>query len=609
MCGIVGYLGQESVTDTLMDGLKALEYRGYDSAGIAYTNKNNTLGVTKRVGAVSELQSALAEQPVTDAIAGIAHTRWATHGAPTEVNAHPHTNTDRTVAVVHNGIIENHSELREFLVKNGAKFVSQTDTEVIPHLLSYFYSQHRDPRRAMVQALELIRGSYAIGAIFADQPARILAARLSSPLVIGVGKDGYVLGSDATPLLGHADDIIYINDGEIADITPDGVQIITIDEQPVDPLVEKLEVDLESAKKGDYPHFMLKEIYEGADVIERAIAGRLRPENNIVKLGGLESAGRKLQKIKRIIIIGCGTSYYAGLVGEYLVEEIAGIPVEVELASEFRYRQAPIDKHTAVLAISQSGETADTLEALRKAKHDKLLTLGVVNVVGSSIARETTAGVYTHAGPELGVASTKAFLSQLSVLTLIALSLADRHDVRRKEIIPKLAEIPSLIRTMLEDTSAIQAIAEKYKDSRDMLFIGRRYNYPVALEGALKLKEVSYLHAEGYAAGEMKHGPLAMIDSSFPTVAIATDSELQEKVLSNMQEIRARSGPLIAIVNDTEGEVGTFADDFIIVPRTVEPLQPLVNVVALQLLAYYVGVARGLDVDRPRNLAKSVTVE
>lgn len=609
MCGIVGYVGKESAVATLLDGLKALEYRGYDSAGVALTIKDKQVEVIKRVGAVSELMKAVDEAKPQNIVAGIAHTRWATHGAPTELNAHPHTNSQKTIAVVHNGIIENHVELREFLTKQGYSFVSETDTEVIPQLLDYFYKDHSDPRRAMVQALELIKGSYAIVALFAEHPDRILSARLSSPLVIGLGPDGVVLGSDATPLLGHADQVVYVNDGEIADIGPNGFQMITIDEQPVDPAVEKLEFDLESAQKGEYPHFMLKEIFEGADVIDRAIAGRLRTEGNIVKLGGLETVEERLKTIKRFIFVACGTSYYAGLVGEYLFEEIAGIPVEVQLASEFRYRNEPLSGDTAVLAISQSGETADTLEALRKAKDLGLLTLGVVNVVGSSIARETDAGVYTHAGPELGVASTKAFLSQLSVLTMIALSLTQKGDPIRKKLIPAFSHVSDQIREMLNDLDSIKVIAEKYKQANDMLYIGRRYNYPVALEGALKIKEVSYLHAEGYAAGEMKHGPLAMIDEHFPTVAIVTDCPLKEKILSNMQEIRARKGPIIAVANSAGGEVGELADDVIVVPSAPEPLQPLLNVVALQVLAYYVGVGRGYDVDRPRNLAKSVTVE
>jgi glutamine---fructose-6-phosphate transaminase (isomerizing) len=608
MCGIVGYVGKKDASPILLDGLKRLEYRGYDSAGLCLISGSDRLSVIKRAGAVANLEQALSEQP-SPATCGIAHTRWATHGEPSEINAHPHTNKSQTIAVVHNGIIENHYELKSFLSGHGYKFVSETDTEVIPHLIDHFYSQHGDERRAFIQMVKLIRGSYSIVAVFAARPDTLLAVRQSSPLVVGVGKPGeYIIGSDATPLLALTKKVIYLDDGQIVELGAGGLTILDKNQQPVDPEITQLEDDLEQAQKGNYPHFMLKELNEIPQVIKNAFAGRLKP-NTPVKLGGLEAVSQQLKTIRRLTIVACGTSYYAGLTGEYIIEELAGLPVEVQLASEFRYRTEPLSRDTAILAISQSGETADTLEAIRKAKQFGLLTLGVVNAVGSSIARETDAGVYNHAGPELGVASTKAFFSQLCVLYLIALYLSEGRGMNHQQLAGQLLAIDEKLTIIINNSQQIKKIAKKYAGASDMLFIARRYTYPVALEGALKLKELSYLHAEAYAAGEMKHGPLAMIDKKFPTIAIATKNQMQEKVLSNVAEIKARGGPIIAVTGESDKNNKDLFDDVIIVPDVDERLQPFVTALPLQFLAYFIGVIKGHDVDKPRNLAKSVTVE
>lgn len=608
MCGIVGYIGQRSAEPIVLAGLEALEYRGYDSAGLAAI-ENGGATVTKQVGRVQALRQALPDQNFTAHLA-IGHTRWATHGAPTSLNAHPHANTDRSIYVVHNGIIENYVELKRILQGKGYQFVSETDTEVIPHLIDYYDHQFGSFEVAFKAALADLRGAYAIAAVSIHEPNKLFAARLSSPLVIGVGEHEYILASDATALMEHTKKVIYLEDYDVAVMTADEIAIHNLKrDQRIEPHEELLDYDNEQAQLGDFPHFMLKEIFEAPATIRSAILGRALPEQNLVKLGGLESVLGQLKYIDRIVIVACGTSYYAGLVGEYLIEELAGIPVEVQLASEFKYRNEPFSRSTAILAISQSGETADTIAALKKVEDYGVLRLGIVNAVGSTIARMTDAGVYCHAGPEQAVASTKAFIAQVTVLIQIALHLNDGTSDLYKPLLNELDQLPAKAQAVLDQAEHIKQVAEKYKDYRDFLFIGRQYGYPCALEGALKLKEVSYIHAEGYAAGEMKHGPLAMIDDHFPTFAIAPNSPLLEKTYSNMEEIKARKGPLLAVVTEGNETVQHLVDDVLTIPETLEQTQPILVAIVMQLFSYYVAVARDFDVDRPRNLAKSVTVE
>jgi glucosamine--fructose-6-phosphate aminotransferase (isomerizing) len=609
MCGIVGYIGPRSAAPIILGGLQSLEYRGYDSAGIALIKHGEGL-LTKQVGRVEGLGKALAEQ-TTDAHLAIGHTRWATHGTPTLLNAHPHTNSDGTIFVVHNGIIENYAEIRAKLKAEGYHFVSETDTEVIPHLIDYYAKQKGSFEHAFKAALDDLQGAYAIAAITTAEPDTLYAARLSSPLVIGVGTNEYLLASDPTALMEHTKKVIYLEDYDVAVIHKDDMAIHNLKRgRPIEPQAELLDYSAEEARLGDFPNYMLKEIYEAPATIRSATLGRAVSDKNLVKLGGLESVIGQLQYIDRIVIVACGTSYYAGLVGEYLIEELAGIPVEVQLASEFKYRSEPFSRSTALLAISQSGETADTIAALKKVENYGVLRLGIVNAVGSTIARMTDAGVYCHAGPEQAVASTKAFVAQVTVLNLIALHLSRGPTPLFRPLLNELETLPGKVQALLDNEAGnIKRIAEKYQHYRDFLFIGRHYAYPCALEGALKLKEVSYLHAEGYSAGEMKHGPLAMIDENFPTLAIATDSPLLEKTYSNIEEIRARKGPVIAIATEGNEMIQGLADEVIYLPSTLEQTQPILSVVAMQLLAYHLAMARGLDVDRPRNLAKSVTVE
>jgi glutamine---fructose-6-phosphate transaminase (isomerizing) len=610
MCGIVGYIGIRPAAPIILGGLQALEYRGYDSAGIALINHDQGV-LTKQVGRVEGLRKAVEEQDASAAMLAIGHTRWATHGTPSLLNAHPHTNTAGTIFVVHNGIIENYTELRAKLQSEGYQFVSETDTEVIPHLIDYYLKQEGSFEQAFKVALDDLQGAYAIAAISTSEPDTLYAARLSSPLVIGVGTDEYILASDPTALMEHTKKVIYLEDYDVAVIRQDDVSIHNLKRgRPIEPKAELLDYDTEEALLGDFPNFMLKEIYEAPATIRSATLGRAVPDKNLVKLGGLENVLAQLQYIDRIVIVACGTSYYAGLVGEYLIEELAGIPVEVQLASEFKYRTEPFSRSTALLAISQSGETADTIAALKKVENYGVLRLGIVNAVGSTIARMTDAGVYCHAGPEQAVASTKAFVAQVTVLNLIALHLSRGATTQFKPLLNELEALPNKVQALLDSQAEnIKQIAEKYQHYRDFLFIGRHYAYPCALEGALKLKEVSYIHAEGYSAGEMKHGPLAMIDDNFPTLAIATDSPLLEKTYSNIEEIRARKGPVIAIATEGNETIQALADDVIFVPATLQQTVPIVSVVVMQLLAYYMAMARNLDVDRPRNLAKSVTVE
>lgn len=609
MCGVVGYIGQQPIANTVvMDGLTTLEYRGYDSAGIALLSKTS-LTVAKERGEVSKLRKLLGKEPAVQTAIG--HTRWATHGQPTRGNAHPHTNTTQSIAVVHNGIIENYQEIKDKLLQKGYKFQSETDTEVVPHLIDYYLASSKSLRAAIQKALHDIRGAYALLIASTLEPDTLYAVRLSSPLIIGLADDGVFAASDATAILAHTNKVIYPEDKELVAMHRDGTYEVTDLEHSrvVARQAELLDQAAESASKQSYEHFMLKEMHEAPATIRTAMRGRIRLESNTVKLGGLESVADQLRYIDRIVIVACGTSYYAGLVGEYLIEELAGIPVEVQLASEFKYRNEPFSRSTALLAISQSGETADTIAALKKVENYGVLRLGIVNAVGSSIARMTDAGVYCHAGPEQAVASTKAFIAQVTVLALMALHLSDGRSPLYKPLLQSLPLMADKAEWILGNLTPIKKAAKKYAGAHDFLFIGRSYNYPCALEGALKLKEISYIHAEGYAAGEMKHGPLAMIDPKFPTFAIATDGELLEKTISNMQEIRARGGRIVAIATTGNTSVKRHADDVLYIPEAPEQLQPLLVALTEQLFAYYVAVERGYNVDRPRNLAKSVTVE
>ena len=610
MCGIVGYIGKRQAVGIILDGLKDLEYRGYDSAGVALLDEKNQTGfVLKQAGRVEGLEKLLLEKQLPVSTIGIGHTRWATHGLPTTINAHPQTNTAQTIFVIHNGIVENYMELKLFLISKKYKFVSQTDTEVVPHLIDYYYRKTKSFDQAFEETIRSIKGAYAIVAMTTYEPDKLYVARLSSPLVIGVGKNEYIIASDPTPLMQHTKEVVYLEDYEIAVIDRKGYKIKQIEKDVnIERKSELLDFDINRVSKGDFPTFMLKEIYETPQTIMSASLGRIKLETNTVKLGGLESVEGQLKFIDRIVIVACGTSYYAGLVGEYLIEELAGIPVEVQLASEFKYRHEPFSRSTAIIAISQSGETADTIAALKKVENYGVLRLGVVNAVGSTIARMTDAGVYTHAGPEQAVASTKAFVAQVVVLAQIALML-DGSSKLFRPLLKELTELPNKAQLVLDQAATIAQIAQKYSGYRDFLFIGRQYDYPAALEGALKLKEISYIHAEGYAAGEMKHGPLAMIDENFPTFALACDSPHLEKTYSNIEEIKARSGPIIAIANKGNSTIKKLADDIIYIPKSLEQTQVILEVIAMQLFAYYMANLKGFNVDRPRNLAKSVTVE
>ncbi len=609
MCGIVGFTGTSpNAIPAVVDGLSALEYRGYDSAGVCYQGEQS-LEIIKRSGTVDGIAQQLSEA-VRPQSTAIGHTRWATHGEPTGDNAHPHTNTAQTIAVVHNGIIENYQEIREFLAGNGYVFTSETDSEVIPHLIDYHLRAHKTFLDAFAKTLHELRGAYAIAAMCYANPGTIYAAKLSSPLVIGVGKTAHVLASDAMAVVPHTDQLIQLEDHEIAVLTAkthriiDGATHTDLDRQS-----KTFEHSLETADLAGYPDYMSKEIHQAADTVRTATRGRLRARGNIVKLGGLEIVSQQLRYIDRIVIVACGTSYYAGMVGEYLIEEIAGVPVEVQLASEFKYRHEPFSRSTALLAISQSGETADTIAALKKVEDYGVLRLGIVNAPGSTIAQMTDAGVYCHAGPEKSVASTKAFMAQVTVLAEIALHLSDGQSPLYKPLLQELLILPDKIEQVLHQEATIAAIAKRYAHHRDFLYIGRGELYPAALEGALKLKEISYIHAEGYAAGEMKHGPLAMIDAQFPTLALATNSTQLDKTISNVEEIRARKGKVIAVATEGNRTIKRLANDVIYLPDTLEQTAPLLAAVALQLFAYHVAKAKGLNVDRPRNLAKSVTVE
>jgi glucosamine--fructose-6-phosphate aminotransferase (isomerizing) len=607
MCGIVGYIGNKDVQNVLLEGLKRLEYRGYDSAGIAVITSGK-MEVTKAVGRIVNLEQKIDKNDKSTV--GISHTRWATHGEPTEKNAHPHTSCDGKIALVHNGIIENYQEIKGELSKKGHKFVSDTDTEVLTHLIEDLYKG--DLFKAVQEALKRVRGAYGIAVIAQDEPNHIVAARMGSPLILGVGEKENFVASDVSAFLGHTKQVVYLNDGEIVDVKKDSFELFDLDKNKLDKQISEVEWSLEESEKGGYEHFMLKEIMEQPEVIKNSTRGRIVLEDGDVMLGGLKAVEKELGEIERIIIVACGTARYAAMIGEYMLEEYAGIPVEVEYASEFRYREPIINNKTAVIAVTQSGETVDTLAAIREAKKKGALTLGIVNAVGSTIARETDAGVYNHAGPEIAVASTKAFTSQLSVLTLLTVMLGRQRSMTKetaKTILRELQALPEKVSEILKQNDKIQTLAVKYAKYEHFMYLGRKYCFPLAEEGALKLKEISYIHAEGYASGEMKHGPIALIDSEFPTFAIIPDDSVYEKSVSNIEEIKARNGKIVALTNEGCAEASRVADDVIVIPKTIEMLTPLLAVAPLQLFAYYVAIERGLDVDKPRNLAKSVTVE
>jgi glutamine---fructose-6-phosphate transaminase (isomerizing) len=608
MCGIFAYTGtgKKEAGNVLLEGLTSLEYRGYDSAGVFMPER----GGIRAVGAVGNLRKKIPAD--FEGHSGIAHLRWATHGEPTEDNAHPHRDCVSDVWVVHNGIIENYKELKRDLESRGHVFLSATDTEVMAHLVEQELSEGKDFESAARAALNRVRGTYGMAIQSRKEPGVIVGARMGAPVVLGLGDGENFIASDPSPILKHTRTVLFLEDGEMAVIRPNSYKIYKLGGEAVERPSQEVDWSPEEAQKGGYEHFMLKEIMEGPEVIENTLRGRLLLDGAGAKLGGLESVKDQLAEIERIIIVGCGTAYYAGLVGEYMLEEHAGIPVEVELGSEFRYRKPVLNQKTMLLAISQSGETADTLEAIREGKRKGAITIGICNTVGSTIARETDAGVYNHAGPEIGVASTKALVSQITALALLTLFLGRQRKMSKsdaKEIALQLKALPGKVQQILDNKEKIEAMAAKYAGARDFLFIGRKYNYPIAFEGALKLKEISYIHAEGCGAGEMKHGPLAMIDENFPTMAIAPSDTVFEKLASNIQEIKARKGPVVAIATEGNTEILSLADDILFVPETIEMLQPILSVVPLQLFAYYFAKAKGFNVDRPRNLAKSVTVE
>jgi len=612
MCGIVGYIGTREAYPVILKGLKRLEYRGYDSSGVALKNEQG-LKVYKKKGKVAELEESVIGIDMHAHI-GIGHTRWATHGEPSDRNAHPHLSNNKKLAMIHNGIIENYAPIKQELINKGYIFHSDTDTEV---LLNFIEDIQKNNECALEEALRIalkrIVGAYCILLISEDEPDTIIAARKGSPLVIGIGKGEHFLASDASPIIEYTKEVVYVNDYEIAIVKPDELILKNLGNEKQTPFITKLDMELAAIEKGGYEHFMLKEIHEQPNTIHDCLRGRLLPETGQIMMGGIENNLDALVNAQRIVIVACGTSWHAGLIAEYMIEELCRIPVEVEYSSEFRYRNPIINKGDVIIAISQSGETADTLVALERAKEQGAFIFGVVNVVGSSIARISHAGAYTHAGHEIGVASTKAFTGQLAVLSMMALKIAYAKKTitheRYIQLMNDLHAVPEKVKEILKDTSNIKAIAEKYKDAKDFLFLGRGYNFPVALEGALKLKEISYIHAEGYPAAEMKHGPIALVDENLPVVFVATKDSYYEKIVSNVQEIKARKGQVIAVATEGDTIIPGMANDVMFVPDTDEVIAPLLSTIPLQLLSYYVGIAKGIDVDKPRNLAKSVTVE
>ena len=610
MCGIVAYVGKRPCLEILVEGLKRLEYRGYDSAGVAIQN-GGALKVIKAAGKIRELEGRLKRSHAAGT-SGIAHTRWATHGAPTDNNAHPHTDQRGRLALVHNGIIENFQVLKSALETEGHTFRTDTDTEVLAQLIEKYRGHGLKLEEAVRSALADVEGTYGIAVACADEPGVIVGARMGSPLLVGISDDEYFLASDVAAIVDHTRQVVYLDDGEMAVLSPDGFRTATITAEPVSKVVHEVDWDLTQIETGGFDHFMLKEIFEQPESVRNSMRGRLLPAEGLARLGGLNMSASEMREIRRIIILACGTSWHAGLIGEYMLEEHARIPVEVEYASEFRYRNPIVDAGTAVLVISQSGETIDTRSAMREAQRKGARALGIVNVVGSTIARESDGGVYIHAGPEIGVASTKAFTSQVTVLSLLTLAFGRQREMSLEtgvEIARELTAIPGKIEAILATSDKVRCIAEQYVQHNNFIYLGRGYNFPVALEGALKLKEISYIHAEGYPAAEMKHGPIALIDENMPVVFVCTRDAAYEKVMNNMMEVRARKGRIVAIATEGDDDVKTRADHVLYVPRTLPMLQPMLSVVPLQLLAYHMAVLRRCDVDQPRNLAKSVTVE
>jgi len=611
MCGIVAYIGPRQAYPIIIKGLKRLEYRGYDSAGVALLNHG--LKVYKKKGKVGELEDSLVGKDL-GAFAGIGHTRWATHGEPSDRNAHPHRSRSGKLAMIHNGIIENYAQIKTELQNKGYEFSSDTDTEVLLKFIEDIQLNNQCGLEEAVRvALKRIVGAYVIVLLDEEHPDTLIAARKGSPLVIGIGKGEHFLASDASPIIEYTKEVVYVNDYELAIVRPDELILKNLGNEKITPFVQKLDLELAAIEKGGYPHFMLKEIFEQPDTIFDCLRGRLDVNAGTITMAGVQNNIERLKNANRIIMIACGTSWHAGMVAEYIFEELCRIPVEVEYASEFRYRNPVVNPGDVIFAISQSGETADTLVAIEKAKEQGAFIFGVVNVVGSSIARVSHAGAYTHAGPEIGVASTKAFTAQLAVLAMIALKIANEkktiEEHRYQHLLNELHEIPEKVKLALKQDAHIKRLAEKYKDATDFLYLGRGYNFPVALEGALKLKEISYIHAEGYPAAEMKHGPIALVDEKLPVVFVATKDSFHEKVLSNMQEIKARKGKVISVITEDDENSAQLSNDVMTVPPADELVAPLLTVIPLQLLAYHIGVAKGCDVDKPRNLAKSVTVE
>ncbi|TVP58853.1 MAG: glutamine--fructose-6-phosphate transaminase (isomerizing) [Gemmatimonadales bacterium] len=612
MCGIVGYVGTKEAAPILLEGLRRLEYRGYDSAGLAIVGRNGEMHSVRRAGKLDQLEEAVtAHHP--EGVCGIGHTRWATHGPPTLENAHPHKSSDGSIALVHNGIIENAGTLRTKLEAEGVVFQSDTDTEVVVHLIDRLWTPDGTLEQAVSAALEQVIGAYGIAVVSTRDPGKIVVARQGSPLLLGVGKNGEVLvGSDAAAVIARTRNVVYLDDGDYAVLTADGYRTYHLRQGPVQRKVHEVTWDLEAIEKGGFDHFMKKEIFEQPRTLEDVTRGRLLEEEGSARLGGVTISDKELLEIDRIIITACGTSWHSALIGEYLLEELARIPTKVEYASEFRYKNPVVDSRTLVICVSQSGETADTLAALREAKQRGAVVMGIVNVVGSSIARETDFGIYLHAGPEIGVASTKAFTSQVAALALFTLYLSRRRNLsilEGRRLVKALQQLPAQVAEILQQDAEIEMLARRYIDSPNFLYLGRGFQFPVALEGALKLKEVSYIHAEGYPAAEMKHGPIALIDEKMPVVFLAPKDPVYHKVLSNIEEVKARSGQVIAVVNDGVEELQGKVDHFLRVPETHPALLPILTVIPLQLLAYHVAVLRGCDVDQPRNLAKSVTVE
>jgi glucosamine--fructose-6-phosphate aminotransferase (isomerizing) len=612
MCGIVGYIGKNNALPILLEGLRRMEYRGYDSAGIAIIS-NGTLHIQKQAGKVDDLVKKIQNNgQLPEAHIGMGHTRWATHGEPNNINAHPHADCRNEIAVIHNGIIENYVAIKTKLLRRGHRFVSDTDTEVIAHLIEEIYKSTPNLFEAVRLAMKEVTGTYGLVVLSTREPDRLVAARMGSPLILGIGDGENIVAADAAAIIEHTRQVVYLGDGEVAELTADSVITKTLGDVEITKEVQELTFDLEQIEKGGFTHFMLKEIHEQSESIQNAMRGRVLEEEGSVKLGGFDRVFEKIVRAPRLILAACGTSWHAALIGEYMLEQYAHISVEVEYASEFRYRNPILTKDDVVVLISQSGETADTLAALREAKAQGATVLGICNVVGSSIARESDGGVYVHAGPEIGVASTKAFTSQLTVLALLTILIARNRGMSREEgaaLVHELKLLPGKVQTILSDTKQIEYIAGEFSEMKNFLYLGRGYNFPVALEGALKLKEISYIHAEGYPAAEMKHGPIALIDEKMPVVFIAPHDRTYEKIMSNIQEVKARRGRVIAIVNEEEKNISQLADYLICVPQTLDLFSPILSVIPLQLLAYYIAVLRGCNVDQPRNLAKSVTVE